>query len=972
MIKNIDPILGASPEEEQDALIGGVMTEDLIPEVSDVATVGLEEVAEPEGVEVAGLKDVFTTLGKVAKRTGEEDAALQKVVPDDTMQIVPTKGAIEGKPPERLFNLNRIDGPDTLKQHIDQVAQATGYKKEAMNMTALTDKVKAMGYSDSFVKRIADTNQKLYADPEESYKMMLAVADLHAKNQQLSARIAAGETDPELLAEFRQSSVLEGQVSRGALGKTTDLARSLRVLREARTASVDRVEKLNMALEEFGGADDVIKLAKAYNSLPTAEARHLLADRASTSGRITDIWLTTWINGILSSPVTHIKNITANAGYAGLNLAEKQIASLVGKTRNVLFNSEDYIRQQEIFVDMYSTIKGLQEGFALGRKAWKENAQVTGRSKIEIEGRSKAFDIEVSEDATEFQKMMAKSLSVYGKYVTMPGRALLTADEFFKATNYRRNLDSLAFREYISTRNEAIQMGDDIATAEKKAQQVMFDVSNNPPDNLHRESLSFAEEMTFTAKLEGKLGKLESLAQHPVAKIFVPFIRTPTNIAIALAERLPTAALSPLGGPFKSLSKKTYDDWHAGGIRRDMAIARVGLSGSLMAGVSSYALDGRVTGAGPYSIEQKRGLEATGWQPYSLVFDQNDVSDEDMAEFKKYTTVTSGNGKVFVSYAGLEPIGALMGIGATLGEYSIMEPDAKNIENLFLGAAMGAGDYITELPMIAGVSEFMEIFQGRGKEGVEYTKNIFKRVSEQAFEVGIGGSPVGAYSSLLNYTNRVLNPERRTPKATAEQAAKLRKGIAETVGYDIGDYADLDPVARGFIDAVGQYKARNPYLSPEMAPVLDPITGEQLKHAASSTWARAFPFKLSEQKYSPAYDVLNALAIGQYKPKKKIDGVELTPEQYNRWIEIATTTSNEWGKTLQDAIADLPYDQSFMMMLDRDPLEAQQYAKEVVSEFYSDAKQVLMDEEIGIETSADIKKTAQRGQIESRIEAMLP
>ncbi len=519
---------------------------------------------------------------------------------------------------------------------------------------------------------------------------------------------------------------------------------------------------------------------------------------------------------------------------------------------------------------MYSTVKGLQEGFALGSKAWKENAQVTGRSKIEIESRSSAFDIEVPEDAPEFQKMMAKAFSVYGKFVTLPGRALLAEDEFFKAVNYRRNLDSLAFREYISTRNEAIQMGDDLATAEKKAQQVMFDISNNPPDSIHRESLDFAEEMTFTKKLEGKLGKFESLAQHPVFKIYMPFVRTPTDIGIEFAARAPTAALAPLGGPFRHLSKKTYDDWHAGGIRRDMAIARVGLGSSLMIGAGGYALEGRITGAGPYSIEQKRGLEATGWQPYSIVFDKKDVSDEDIAEFKKYTTVTSGNEKVFVSYAGLEPIGAMVGIGATVGEYSIMEPDAKTMETLFLGASMGAADYITELPMITGVSEFMEVFQGRGKEGVEYAKNIFKRITEKAVEVGIGGSPVGAYSSLLNYTNRVLNPERRMPKATGEQAAKFRKDIADITGYDVGDYADLNPVARGVIDAIGQYKSRNPYLSSDMAPVLDPITGKQLKHAASATWARAFPFKISEQKYSPAYDVLNALAIGQYKPKRRL------------------------------------------------------------------------------------------------------
>jgi hypothetical protein len=345
MIENIDPLVDASAEEQQDALIDGVMTQDLMPEVSDIAQVGLEEAPEPEQVEVAGLKDVFGVFAKSAKRTGDEPNLVGKTELDEAEMIVPTKGAVEGAPPETIFNLNKINGPDELKQHIDQVAQASGAGQiERMDFGQLTSKIEEMGYSESFVKKIINPNAKLNADPGEVYKMMLALTDAGKRSQDLAKKIEAGDFTDETLVEFRQAVALEGAISRGAKRKQADVARSLSIFNQARTAEADRAFRLEEVLNASGGRDDAVALAKAYLSAGGPEKAAQLAER-TLGGRVKDIWITTWINGILSSPVTHIKNMTANAAYAGLNLAEKQTAALIGKTRNILFNSPDYIRQ---------------------------------------------------------------------------------------------------------------------------------------------------------------------------------------------------------------------------------------------------------------------------------------------------------------------------------------------------------------------------------------------------------------------------------------------------------------------------------------------------------------------------------------------------------------------------------------------------------------------------------------------------
>lgn len=949
--------------EAQESLLDEVQTEDIVPATENFDEVDFDTAAETESIDVAGfgLGPLKKVLDKSVKRTAENPNLNVKGEPDfletdiekniDAYKQAKEAAPVEGAPPETTINLNQIKGADDFKQHIESFASLVAKKPERMNMKALAEEMRNDGYSDSFVNKIIDTSKAIKAKPEEVFKMRYAHLDSSARTFEeantLIKAIESGTATPEMYAKVRQAGNMEGLIVNGMTGKRSDVSRALRAFGEALEAQAEKGPILDNLINSSGGMDDIEHFARAYVSA-NKTTRAKMAQR-SLGSKVKDIWMTTWINGLLSSPVTHVKNMTANAGYVGLNIAEKQVASLIGKTRNIIFNSEDYIRQQEILVDMYSLKRGVQEGMALGAEAWKRNSAVTGRSKVEVRTSADPFGVDLPDDATPFQKMMGKAWGIYGQYVTLPGRALLSADEFFKGVNYRRSLDSAGFREYIKVRDEAVQAGVDVSEAKMQGQKAMLRILDDPDDAVHNEAVSLAEEMTFTGKLEGGLGYMEKLVQNPVAKMFVPFIRTPTNIAIELNKRLPTPGLF--------VSKKTRDDWAAGGIRRDMVMARVGLGSMTMWGVSNLALEGRITGAGPFTPERRNGLKAINWQPYSFVFDSNEVSKEQIAEFKKYTTVKSGNGKVFVSYAGLEPIGALLGIGATMGEYSIFEPDAGAMEQLFLGGSLGVADYITELPMISGVSEMMQIFTGGGSTASEKALSVIKRATEQASDFALGGFPFAAQSSLIAYSERVLNPERRQPKAEIQNIGEMNEVLAAPF--------------KGFMDSLANYKSRNPYFSKDAPPVLDPITGEQLEHPSSKAWMRAFPFRLSEQKYSPAYDVLNTLGIGQPPVKRKIDGIELTPSQRNRWIELATKEVVIERKTLEIAVIDSVNDDKFIKLLNEDPEKAKSFVRGIVSDYYSEAKKRLMEEELPLKDSVDYKKVKKGEEILTRIETML-
>ena len=843
-----------------------------------------------------------------------EDAAKAEAV----LEQAPT-APVSGKPPEVAFNLDQITGDDGFKQYIDATARVYGADKiERVSYKEIAAKAAEEGYNEAFLARVLDESKVTEANAANAYKMLLAITDAGKRafdlGEQVKAAKAAGTLTDELAGQFAQAVSLEGNLLKAVKGRQVDIARTLGIFSQARTASVERGAQLQAIMNEAGGIDSVFDLANKYTALSSAGARADLAEKA-IGGTVKDIWFSTWINGLLSSPVTHAKNIAGNMFFGGLQIPERALASAIGKARNFMFKGgEQAISGDELYAQAIGFLQGIREGGEIAGTAFVKNTPTDPFQKIEAvrAGRGE-FDVDFGD--SEAGKALSNALRYWGNFVTIPGRALMAEDEFFKAVGYRMELNALAAREGNTMYNNLINSGVAPQDASKQAADLVAQLLANPTPDLEDAAKSAARVVTFTRELEPALQGIQKAAQNPLIKMFIPFVRTPTNITLEAMARTPGLNFA---------SPRFWGDYNAGGIKRDQALARVTLGGSMIYSVSAGVFEGRVTGYGPMRTEDRKALEGTGWQPFSLVFDAKDVDEDLMARFEQLTTVSRGPDKIYVSYAGLEPIGTLLGVGATAGEYAQMTPGGEDLDKLMMGGALGMYQYLGDTPMLSGFSDIMKVFTSGAKDAPTMFYDLINKVSRQVSEFAIGGSPLGAHSSLVAAVERLVDPTR---SSTMPSEASFKTGM-------------IEPAVKGFYEAVNYYKSRNPLTSDSLPRQLDPITGEPEMVGKGNLYELFSPFKVSEGKYNQAKAVLVAYGVPMYIPKKSFDGIQLSAEQYNRWIELATKDG-----LLADRIAAIGESPAIQALAGNDLGKAQAIISKEISDAYEVAKQMLIAED---------------------------
>jgi hypothetical protein len=852
---------------------------------------------------------------------------------------------VTGKPSETVFNLDKVNGPDELKQHIEAVAQAKGLDKlESVSFDDVTRIAEQEGYGKGFVKQIIDTNRSIKANPKDVYKMMLVLADAQQKTFDLAQKVKAanesGTLSDDLMVEFRQALHFEGLVASGAKRKQADVARALAILNKARTADVDRGINLKNSLDAVGGRRNTLQLVDAILdpkvSVGTRADRQAALAESVINNRLKDAWFSTWINGLLSNPVTHVKNITGNGLFFAYEGLENTATAIVGIPRRLAGGGKDAVHFSEIWLDARSSWQGFKEGIGLGWEAFTKNKQITGLSKLDYRQASDPFNIPKVDGESTASRITKDAIGLWGKFVTSPGRALMAEDEFFKALNFRVQFNREVYRRSRAEYEAQIAQGTDPASAKDAATTLAARLASNPDDSIIKAAMDHAGEMTFTKDLEGKLKSVEDITQNPFIKMYVPFVRTPTNIALEIHKRLPLGVPSFTAGTAPEtiinnlpLSRQFKDDFLAGGMRRDRAIARIGMSSMALYAASNYAIEGGITGAGPYNYRVRQTLEANGWQPYSIAVSKDFFSSEQIERLKGITTVSMYQDKYMISYAGMEPVGAVLGIGASIGEYSFMSNDMEELSTLFQGAVIAGADYAGNLPMLAGISEMTRALSMGGPDGGEAVTRFFENAAQQVGEFVIGGSPLGAQSSAIAALDRTLNPGRKIAKDPD------RPNI------------DADPVQQAFYDAFAGYVSRNPLarssLGLEPLDQLDPITGEIKDFAVGPNYANLIPYRVKEMRISPAHQVMGQLMVPMYQVPKKLDGVRLSERQRNEIVQIATSQVKMNGKTLEVAIASLPYKSDFQALLKQDTDEAAARVSDIISDYYEVAKNIFME-----------------------------
>ena len=803
-----------------------------------------------------------------------------------------TFGATQGKPggsPDEPFNLSRYSTEDAAGV-VGGVADALGIKTKAVTFDEIKAKAADSGISENFLTRLVGNDGRMMANAVETYKALEVLESSANELDTLFKKVADGQaTDVDKL-KLRQQIAFHGLIQKGVKGMQTETARALAVFRIPRDGNAAVVRQV---LDEFGGDKALSDMAKSYLLLESRAAKNALVEKSMMSG-VKDVWFTTYINGLLSSPVSHAKNVVSNAMFGLYQIPERMIGAFYS---NVLppgvrswgalipGSDADKIAYDEALTMVQSLRNGLSEGMQLASTAWKNNTPSDLMSKIEMQRGMATPPISSAAMGMEPDKWLGKAIDFYGHAITLPGRALMSEDEFFKGVMYRMELNTQITRRGKAVYRSSLEAGMTESEAMAKAQLEVEGLFSAPPKDLDEAATLFAQRGTFTAELPDGLKKIQQVFNHPALKVVVPFFKTPANIGMEVIERT----------LFAPLSSRWRNEVAQGGVYRDMAMAKVTLGSAMLAMFGSMAAEGLITGRGPDRKADREALMRDGWMPYSLKI-----------------------GDAYYSFGGMEPVSALLAISADYAEYAKHEPDASKVEQVFLGATYGLYEYLKEQPYLQGIADVAKLI-GTNQQGGVDGKKIVDGLVKQFGGFAIGGSPAGAYSSLVAGIERMLDPTNRDTRANP----------------------DLPMGVRGFAEAFNKYRSRLPYFNEALPESLN-LWGDPIKSGQGKPWEIVLPTKVSPAQFSEVDDALVRLGSPVGMPERKIDGVEMDSAQYNRLLTI-------YGKELPSraAILDTIKTPGFDLM----PLDDQQKTIQSVHSRYMDAARQQLKQEDSTLTS---------------------
>jgi len=899
---------------------GAVQADTEMPaDIPEIGTPSMDEGVQVAGPVDAALRALITRQATKAERNLVPEAAraLPGELPDAAkagrFKLIPeadqtltdevgravsrrqTFGITEGKPggtPDEPFNLSRYQTEDAAAI-VGGVADALNIRTKAVTFQEIKDKAAESGIGEAFLSRLIGTDGKMMANAVETYKALEVLESSANELDKLFKMVNSGSaTDVDKL-KLRQQIAFHGLIQRGVKGIQTETARSLAVFRIPRDGNAAIVRQV---IDEYGGDAALSDLAKSYLTLESRAAQNALVEKSMMSS-VKDVWFTTYINGLLSSPVSHAKNIVSNTTFGLYQIPERLMAAFYSnvlppgvRSFKALVPGSDAekIGYDEALTMIQSLRNGMVEGFDLATTAFKKNQPSDLMSKIEAQRGTALPPISSAGFGIEQDKWFGKAIDYYGTAVTLPGRMLMAEDEFFKGVLYRMELNTLITRRSKTVYRDSLDSGMSEVDALAKAEAETISLFQNPPRDLDEAAVLFAQKGTFTAELPPALKNLQQTFNHPALKIVVPFFKTPANIGLQVIERT----------PFAPLSSQWREEIAKGGVYRDMALAKVTLGSAVLATFGALAGEGSITGRGPARKADRDALIRDGWQPYSIK-----VGDK------------------YYSYNGMEPISALLAVAADYAEYAKHEQDASKIEEVFLGGTYGLYEYLKEQPYLQGVAEVAKLL-GTSQGGEVDGKKIVDGLVKQFGGFVIGGSPAGVYSSLLAGIERLSDPTNRDTRASPE----LPMGV------------------RGFFEAFNKYKSRLPYFNADLPEALN-LWGDATKSGTGAAYELVLPTKVTPQQFSEVDDALVRMGSPIGMPDRKIDGVEIDAMQYNRLLTI-------YGKELPSKaeILNIMQTPGFdLLSLD----DQQKTVQRVHSKYMDVAKQQLKSEETGLQAKID-------------------
>jgi len=747
-----------------------------------------------------------TTKDTVASGTLNKTEATNeaiKVSKEDAQNFISSVYGVENKAVKNLigkdFNFDNIKTKDDVLNLINQISdkysKEINVQKRGVQTQAATQQAADLLNIDqeTLVKSIL----RLKPGSTLNAENIKAVRDLMiggmTKLDDLAIKAKSGGPD-ELMA-FRQHFALMSEMQKIFKGVQTETGRALNQFRyvtndtQFTNLSQREINKINL-LTELGGEEEIRNLATLYagsnakTKLKFNDDAGLITKFGNTVQGVSSSVSEVYINSILSSPLTHIKNTAGNWVSQGINNLERTIAA-----RQFGQMGRDGVAPYEDLAKAFGKSQAWQEmltsmGESLSQGKFPQIVNELGGNKFE--GRVHAFSGSTFGLNQEgIQGQLGKAIDVAGNVLTLgrlPTKSLTFFDNIFKNMEYRSELYAQSYRDTLMRISEGTLSPD-------KAPEYLARLVTNPPKEIAQAAYDAALYTTFQTKLGTRgdfidIGKLVIDAKNQdtlkgvdwIVNGLVPFVQTPANILGFTLERTPGLNL---------LLKSYREDLMAGGARADIAKAKMELGLAFYGAVATSGYYG-------YSSGSDQGLARLGKGQM-----QNTFAYQPKAIRVPYID-QNGNPQAYqLSINGLDPAAQLYGMAADLGSIfrNFKEDNTGEYVKHVAAFALFAGENLVNTPFLENTSQIFKdvsLIQDVLSKGGDVNDPRLKKI---AFNYAAGFVPKAAQDVGKIYNNYIAqDPNFSQQKITTELGEYFRKSINEQdlySKYDIlGDTID--------------------------------------------------------------------------------------------------------------------------------------------------------------------------------------
>jgi hypothetical protein len=701
------------------------------------------------------------------------------------------------------------------------------------------------------------------------------VRDFVAEDAIQTAARAKLTQDPALLKEAVDKTLLAGKVSQKWADLETAGGRFVeasKIKSQAAVASkydLDEFSKelveMRAALAERGKVSD----AQLVEMLTNLADRAAAAKIASVASRWPEaLWNIYYGLNLMGSPITHLRNMLGNLGGLGMAVVDRGFGELIstpfraaGKGQNMVQAGETYELVKGIYEAVADSFRGGKD--TKGALGYARDAYKSGESIFGVGKESEALRV-VDQAMQAGEGTLPRVIQVMSTLAQKNLKFMGGTDEFFKVLSFNGEIRALAQRQ---ARAKGL-----------RGQELLSEINrliDEPETAMLAQATAFAKENTFTkAFTPGTLGAtVEKATTHPFMRVaLTPFYRTPMRIAEFSTVHTPILNV---------LAKQFWSDIAAGGVKANLATAKLATGTAALGLVAWFAMHDYITGDWPSDPKLRATYEEAGWQPRSI-----------------YVPLT---GK-YHSYDNIEPLSTLVSTAANFVQIARDLPE-WDVQTLFMAGTVATSKSILSKQWFQGLSDLSDVIEAanRGEDVGKGLEFVHRRLASL-----IPGAAIG------RTFNRMTDDEKRE-----------RKLVVDNENPELREFSKLTSIYTQNIPGWG-------HLIPGTKPrpaMVNMITGEPMPN--ENTWLGAInPFQQTTFKNDRVLNELVALngaglpkeiprIIGGSQPasdyklpgdeaKQIKEGVILNDEERQRLgVLLTKEVEDSDGNTLHQSLGEL-------------------------------------------------------------------